>query len=349
MIKILFSLLLYTIFISAKPQFILHLSKTEAYTGEILTATLILRYDPQDPPTGIHFTGLHTVKFEIIKDMHPSKVHIGEKRYQYFLIPKSPGTYPLPSQTIEIAYKDPKTYRKTWQTLQSSKIHMQIHTPPKGITLLGEYTLSAQNDMNTTETNKPVNLTVVIEGKGDLRSLQPLTLPLKDALVFSTDPVVETNTTDGIYHSRYTQSFSILSDESFTIPTLTRRYLNTKTGLIEILSTTPKPITVQGSSMKQAYFQNLILLFSGIFLGVLSVWIGHKVRSRRRYIPATLRQKVARCKTDQARYALLLAYADCPQAIALLRKLEANLYQGTSYRIKTKVLTKVLYQCSKKH
>ncbi len=330
MTKILISLLLGTVLGMAQSLYTLTLSKDKVYAGEPLTATLTLKSNNSQPITKIRPALFKPKGYKVIPF---SETNNTRSPRRYLLIPHLTGSHTLPSQRIEIAHKDPATYRNIWQTLQSPPVKLTVLPLPTGVDTVGNFTLTSTIDHPQVQANTPLNLTITIEGTGSLETAKPLQLGLRDALVFGSSAPVTNQIVEGAYHSTLTQTFSIVAEKDFALPPLTWRYLNTETGLTETLSTPTYHIQVKAKPQAKQSRTKVALLLLGIVIGGLLTLLILRWRTRRKNPPSDLTKQIRKARSDTALYALLLPYADNDKIAEILKKLEENIAQKAGHTI----------------
>lgn len=339
MIKILTSLLFATLLSAAQSHFSLTLSKQKVYTEEPVSATLTLTQDPGTAQiTKMHFPTLKAKAFKIVP---VTKVPENPNRRHYILLPQRPGSITLPPQSIEIAHKDPATYRNIWRTLRTSPVTLTVLPLPTGIHVTGDYRLKSHIDQHSVQANTPVNLTVTIEGGGSLQGIRALHLPLQGPLIFESKAEIRSKIVNGSYLSSYTQRFSIVADKDFTLPTLAWTYLNTQTGLTETLTTPSYQVTVQTPPQKSHLLRDTLLIMAGLLGGVLLSSLLYRLRHRK--TPRSdLSRRIQKTKSDQALYRLLLPHANNDAIAEVLKKLEENLAGKVAHTLNRREIAKVL-------
>ena len=330
MIKILTSLLLGSLLCTAQSSYTLTLSKQKAYVGEPLTATLMLESNSTEAIHKIHYKPLKLEGYKII----PFPNESGEQKSRHFLLfSHFPGSRTLTPQQIEVAHKDPRTYRNIWQTLKTPPVTLTILPLPAGVQTVGNYTLQSTIDHQRVQSNKPLNLTVTIKGKGSLESVKPWQLKLKDALVFESKPQIHGQIINGVYQSTLTQTFAIIAEKDFILPSIQWKYLNSDTGLIETLSTPSYQIQVTGAAQKREILTYTGLILLGLLLGILLSILVWRFRNRTTPPDTPLSKQIRNNTSDKKLYHILLPYADDDTVSEILGKLEENLNQGAGHTI----------------
>ena len=110
------------------------------------------------------------------------------------------------------------TFGTTWKQAASNTLEIEVLPQPKESDLVGDFTVDTTIDAQEVKANKPVNLTVKIEGKGNLESFEFPKYEIDGVTVYSDEAKVETKVVDGEIHSSYSKSFAFISEEDFTIP-----------------------------------------------------------------------------------------------------------------------------------
>jgi len=339
MIKILISLLFSTLIGAAQSHFTLNLYKQKVYVGEPITVTLALESNSTEPLSKIRLIPFKPKGYEVLP--FPSESTKQSVRH-YLLIPHLPGTHSLPPQSIEIAHKDPHTYRNIWQTLQTLPVKITVLPLPAGINTVGNYTLKSTIDHQHIQTNKPLNLTLTIEGTGSLETVKALQLDLKGALVFGSKPHITGEIRKGIYRSTLTQTFAIIAEEDFTLPPLTWRYLNTDTGLIETLASPAYQIEVTKAAQEKHTLLYTGFILLGLCGGILLTLLTLRYRTRAKRPVSDLTKQVRKTTSDTKLYHLLLPHADNGAIAEILRKLEENIQQKAAHTIDRSQIAKLL-------
>lgn len=297
----------------AAPQYELKLSKHKVYVGEPITVTPSLLNSEHAEIIKIKYSKLKIQECEIIPI----------SKNKYIIMPQISGKIRIKSQKLEIAQKDRKTYRNIWQTLHSQPETIDVLPLPEGIEVAGDFYMSSQIDANTTEPNKPINLTVTISGEGSLKTMKKLELDIKDTIIFTTTPSVATSIKNDKLITTLKQSFSIISTKSFEIPAILWRYQNTQTKLVETLTTRPYNIEIPTYIDKKSLILNLLALIIGIVLGISAMWINILKKAQKSSSGSiyTLK-KLKKIKKNRELYALLLPFADDEKIAEILAKIE---------------------------
>ena len=208
----------------------------------------------------------------------------------YTLIAKKAGTltlHPLKAHIEFIPLKYQKEYNKNHylqkQDIFTQALTLNINSLPQGIHLTGNYTLEASLDKNQSTQSSPVQFTLTLSGEGNLESLNFLTLHIPHTTIY------ETNITP---HSK---TFSILSNQDYTIPPIVLKYFNQKSKTVILTSTSSYVIAIKGGT-SYAY-----VLWVMLFLLLGSVMYGIFVLHRLEYLDKkrTFIKQLKRCKKKE--------------------------------------------------
>jgi len=110
------------------------------------------------------------------------------------------------------------TFGTQWKQAASNTLEIEVLPQPKESDLVGDFRVDTTIDAQEVKANKPVNMTVKIEGKGNLESFEFPKYEIDGVTVYSDEAKVETKVIDGEIHSSYSKSFAFISEEDFTIP-----------------------------------------------------------------------------------------------------------------------------------
>ena len=130
-----------------------------------------------------------------------------------------------------------------WYQNGSNTLEINVLPQSQDADFIGDFTAETSIDTQEAKANKPVNVTVKIEGKGNLESFEFPKYEIDGVTIYSDEAQVETKVVDGELHSSYVKSFAFISDADFTIPERTFSMLHTQ-------SDTLKTLTVKGYEVK---------------------------------------------------------------------------------------------------
>jgi hypothetical protein len=174
----------------------LFVDKKDAFVGEQIIATYKLYYDievGQAVPSMDAFNGFYTEDLEIDPNRSQSKERINGREYlvatmkQVVLTPQKTGELVVPSMELSLIARVPEqrrrrsifdsffgNYRNVRTTAKSNIEKINVSALPKSgqpadfSGAVGSYTMKANVDRTDVPTNEAVNLSVKLEGKGNL-------------------------------------------------------------------------------------------------------------------------------------------------------------------------------------
>ncbi len=144
---------------------------------------------------------------------------------KYLLTPKSEGNYTVGPATAKIGVADTsrrdifgRFFGTVWTPIASNTVEIEVKPAPQDTDLVGHFTLESSIDAQHVKANKPVNLTVRIEGTGSLEDFEFPNYEIDGVTVYSDDAKIETRIEGKTLHSIYVKSFAFISDHDFKIP-----------------------------------------------------------------------------------------------------------------------------------
>lgn len=139
-----------------------------------------------------------------------------------------------------------------WKQMASNTLDIEVLPQEKESDLVGDFNVDATIDAQKVKVNKPVNLTVKIEGKGNLESFEFPKYEIDGVTVYSDEAKVETKVVDGELHSSYSKSFAFIAEESFTIPERSFSVLTPEDHEMKELKVNAYDVTIKQTSVTSA-------------------------------------------------------------------------------------------------
>lgn len=130
-----------------------------------------------------------------------------------------------------------------WRSYFSNELSFDVKPLPGGVDLIGNFTISAKADKKEISPNEAVNVTVEVDGKGNLEDIKSFKPYINGVNVFDEKAVVQ--------GSKLTQKLAFVADSDFVIPPFTIKSYDPKTKEIKSASTKEIKIRVKGSKPKQ--------------------------------------------------------------------------------------------------
>ncbi|HHD83857.1 MAG TPA: hypothetical protein ENK93_03165, partial [Campylobacteraceae bacterium] len=311
--------------------------------------------------------------------------------YSYLLFPQKAGDYTIPSVTANIgtrvkrrnrlggAFDDPffddpffNSFVSSikWQKLFSNEEKLHVDPLPDHLEVFGHFTIKADVDKHAVSAGKPVNLTITIEGEGNVDDIKKFDLDIPDAVVYADEPKIETGLRNGKYVGTFRQKIAIVADHDYTIPPVTFTYFDKVAQKKVTIKTDPISVKVKGgakgavSAPKMVASKALtkeieeaskgpevsknvaqsapaggispwLYLLAGLLLGAVATYAALMIRQKgAQKAPAPVTKLIRKAKSDKELYNLLLPYAkEGPFMEEVLHKLEENLYKGAHHKI----------------
>ena len=139
-----------------------------------------------------------------------------------------------------------------WKQMSSNTVQIEVSPKEQASDLIGDFVLNETIDAREVKANKPVNLTVKIEGKGNLESFEFPKYEIDGVTVYSDEAKIETKVVDGELYSSYSKSFAFISEEDFRIPERSFSMLLPESSQLKELHVNGYDIKIKGSSATTA-------------------------------------------------------------------------------------------------
>ena len=140
------------------------------------------------------------------------------------------------------------TFGTKWYQTASNALQVEVLPQTKDADLIGDFKVTSNIDAKEVKANKPVNLTVKIEGKGNLESFEFPKYEIDGVTVYSDEAKVDTKVVGGELYSTYTKSFAFIADADFHVPTRTFSMLDTQTDTVKELTVPAYDVTIKKSA-----------------------------------------------------------------------------------------------------
>ncbi len=382
----------------AGQPFVLEMSldKNLSYVGEPLNLTLSFKSKLNAHADKIQLGEPKLENFWVKKSNEVSEGMEGDyyvQSFHYKLFPQKSGEYTIPAINALIGkvqrqrggfgggiFDDPffssMTQQLNWQKIYSNSLRVKVNPLPNGLELYGDYSIKATVDKQKVHANKPVNLTITVQGKGNIDDVKKFDLDIANVIVYADEPKIRSGEQNGEYGGVFTQKIALIADQNFTIPSLSLEYFDKKSKSVKTVKTEPIDIEVIGGGaglkaqpsievsptqkievpkVTQSNVQTKVVtktedgylkyLFLGIgfLLGVGSMLLVNMLKKAKEAKKETdMVRAIRKAKDDQALFNLLLPYSKKDKRISkALNLLEENLYRGGSNKIDKEELMEV--------
>jgi len=187
----------------------------------------------------------------------------------YQLFPQKEGNYTIPAIEAMIGQERRRRHggmfddpffggslfgqELTWKRIYSNEVKLNVKALPEGLELYGDFHIDAKVDKTKVQANKPVNLTVVVSGEGNIDDVKKFEPVLDNAIVYADEPTVTSYQNSNIF----TQKIAIIADQNITIPPLTLKFFDKNSKRVKSIQTKPIEIEVVGGQNSVAKATNI--------------------------------------------------------------------------------------------
>ncbi len=240
-----------------------------------------------------------------------------------------------------------------WRSYYSNELEIEVKPLPTNQTIVGDFTISAVVDKTKVLQNEAVNLTLEVQGRGNLEDIPSFKPYIPNVNVF--DEKIQ------IDKDHLTQKIVFVADSNFTIPPFSLQFFNLKTQKIQKIQTNPIKIEVIGGVAKQhlevkkasntpqkeivsssmdhptspSMVERGILFFVGMLFGGAVVWFFPQLKRERK-------KDTFNIKDEKKVFMKLLPYKDEEDVQEILKIIEENLYMGKNRKLDKKKVQEIL-------
>jgi len=292
----------------------MQLSKKNLYLKEPIDISIVVNNDKNSTIYKTDFDEL------IIPNFWVKEKDSNKSQYNFTIYPQIAGRLVIPPQLLRVAQREKKTNLILWKDSYTPQKIIEVKPLPKGIDIVGEYKIDLKVDSRTINSNKPLNLTLTIVGKGNIDDIRVFKLDIKDCFVYSSKPIIKEN--------RYIQKFSIVASKNYTIPSFKLKYFNTTIDSKVIIESKPLDIEVkvdEDLESKDDSYLKYIFLVIGLFLGYILYYIKDKIELNKK--DKTIDEVMKNSKNKKVLYKKLLPYSNRYSIDNIMRKLEEIIYR----------------------
>jgi len=231
-------------------------SKSKVMVGEsfMLTVYFSLRNDVRLSEE-VQYTQPDLSDFIAVQDKDPSAYRQGNYQVQevrYIVTAQREGNFTINPANARVALPDKSrrdifgmTFGSVWKQGLSNTLNIEVLPQEKESDLIGDFTIDVKVDAQEVKANKPVNLTLKVEGKGNLESFEFPKYEIDGVTVYSDEAKVDTKIVAGELYSIYSKSFAFISEDDFTIPQRSFSMLDPKDQEIKDLIVKTYDITIK--------------------------------------------------------------------------------------------------------
>jgi len=247
-------------------------SKNDLYVGEDLLITLVFKYKKGLQISDLRFAQSHFENFWSKKIKNPSKMH-EENGYivqelKFLLFPQKSGKLTIDPLRVIVGLVNSQNSMGTFnffsptvktKNIYSNPLSFNVKNLPQNVSLIGKFNISSTIDKNSINQGDSISYELKIEGFGNFDDIGELKLKVLDALVYDNKAVIKTKYTPNGYEGVYTKIFSIVPNNSTTIPKLSITYFDKVNKQIVTKETNSFRIEVKNAIKKQTVLQKKVL------------------------------------------------------------------------------------------
>ncbi len=342
--------LLFLIFLSSLfgDKFIFKVTpnKTNLLIGEELKLTYTFKYKSKRKIAQLNFTppffeNMHLKHRVDFNDSKEGDLTVIKKLFILTSSKKLSTLIEPASMDVAILKKDNKEigefedYDYDFKTFQTKPLKVNFNSFSKDTSLLGDFNITSFVNKKLAFSNKATNLTIKINGKGNLEAIKEFNLNIKDATIYKNPPQIKAHT--------FTQKFAIISKNDFTIPSFSLVYYNKEKNKTITKKTLPIDIKVKQNSTqiiscKKRFnpYYIILALISGIMIGVVVTKLLNKKRVKNLDLP--LLEKIKTAKDTKDIIPLLIPLSNHDEIKKLIKELEDDLYTKKEKKLSKKII-----------
>jgi len=368
----------------------LKVDKSSAYVGEAIDLAVKFKYKMNAHADKIQLGEPKLENFWIKKVENIEQAREGDymvETVHYQLFPQKPGEYEL--QPIEALigqksrsqrggmFSDPFFndsffgQQLSWKRIYSNGVKLTVNSLPNGVELYGDFKIFTSVDKQKVHANKPVNLTVTVEGMGNIDDVKKFDLSLDNAIVYADEPKVTSHQSQ----NTFTQKIAVIADQNLTIPSLSLKFFDKETQEVKTVKSEPIEIEVIGGGKglvqpakiemspssivttplveekhkfsasskvvveEETAWLKYLFMFIGFILGATVTYLFFIFKKREHSKEIDIVKAIRKAKDDRALFELLLPHSKEGRVIThALNQLEENLYRGGTNKIDRELL-----------
>jgi hypothetical protein len=352
---------------SANDDFLLSLAlnKKNLYVGEPFELTLTLKQKKGAMAVDSKFDAPDFEGFWLKHESKPKRSDVGDSivtKVIYTLAPQRSGTLKIKPAVMSIASRVASQdawgsfmQDLKWRKYLSNSLDVDVKELPKGIKLVGDFTLNVRVDKKTVDANQPLNLVVEVSGYGNLEDIESFKPTIDGVSVFAEKVKI-----DGLL---LTQKIALVADSNYTIPSFKLLYFDPQTKTRKLLRTKPiqikvknapkqkealvvkkekvqQPIVVKEVKKQDGLSLQLSLIF-GVIIFVIGIFVGVVLMKVKPFQRSKKSDKIS-LKDDKTILIKLMPFKDDKEVAKMIEMLEKSLYSTSSEEVDRKKLKELV-------
>jgi len=339
---------------------LLESNKKNVFVGEPFKMTLLFKQHKNAEAIDSEFIAPSFQGFWVKSESKAQRYKEGDytiTKKVYTLAAQRMGKLKITSAQMRVAYrthtKDPWAgiiSRIKWKSHYSNELNIGVKPIPNGLSLVGDFSITAEIDKTSIDANGAVNVNIRVLGEGNLEDIKSFKPSIDGVNVF--DEKIEI--VDGVLM----QKMAFIADRDFIIPPFVLKYFDVKTKKIKTIKTKAFNIKVKNPKVKNealhikrdksvsnessqvnedivvSTLNQFLIFLAGIVVGILLALIKPFKRAKK--------NKVIDLKDEKILFVKLLPFSDDAKVQEILDKLEANLYSDVKQSIDKKQLKELV-------
>lgn len=334
-------------------------SKSSLYVGEPFEVMFTLTQQADAQLLDYNFVAPDFKGFWLKSESEPKREQDAERiitKVLYTLAPQREGNLSIAPAQLRVASRVRSANswgafapQVKWRSFYSNRPTFQVKALPNGAKLIGDFTIEARVSKREVEKNEALNLTLVVEGIGNLEDIKSFKPSIEGVSVFDEKINIEGN--------RLTQKFAFVGSRDFTIAPFELVYFSTKTQKVHKIQTEPIEIKVKGQSaqeplniergqsedelLKESPQGDKYGLLPLVLVFVFGVIVGASLMRLRSFMPRK-HEKQLDLSDEKLLMVKLLPFKEESGVAEIMDILEKNIYSDEKSKIDKKRLKEIL-------
>lgn len=240
----------------------INVDKNEFYVGENFILKILFKHKKDAKIVGLSlnkptFDGFWYKQIDDTKKYEENDFNIIELKF--LLTPLKDGILTinpilLQAQIIDESFK---SYFSTTKDINiySNELNLKIKKLPQDIKLVGDFEIESTIDKEKIKAGEAVSYKLKITGNGNFDDILDIKLPLSDVTIYENKPEIKTYISNDKYEGTYEKVFSIVSNKSFIIPSITFEYFDKNEEKVVTKTTKTYEIKVEEKEVKESFLE----------------------------------------------------------------------------------------------
>jgi len=240
----------------------INVDKNEFYVGENFILKILFKHKKDAKIVGLSlnkptFDGFWYKQIDDTKKYEENDFNVIELKF--LLTPLKDGILTinpilLQAQIIDESFK---SYFSTTKDINiySNELNLKIKKLPQDIKLVGDFEIESTIDKEKIKAGEAVSYKLKITGTGNFDDILDIKLPLSDVTIYENKPEIKTYILNDKYEGTYEKVFSIVSNKSFIIPSITFEYFDKNEEKVVTKTTKTYEIKVEEKEVKESFLE----------------------------------------------------------------------------------------------